>query len=142
MTCRLASKIVSQGAAGPAANPEAIASVSRPLPRSASGSSRGGKPEEPGALKVFDYADGVLSNEVSVAPNGGYGFGPRHLDFHPIPVLNRLTIYGTTHHSNVKLPSFIELRYLVDELQLAVALFGHKSLKFRSAEAMMRGGCS
>lgn len=43
----------------------------------------GGKPEEPGALKVFDYRDGRLSNEVSVAPNGGYGFGPRHLDFHP-----------------------------------------------------------
>jgi len=42
-----------------------------------------GKPEEPGSLKVFDFKDGVLSNEVSVAPNGGYGFGPRHLDFHP-----------------------------------------------------------
>jgi 6-phosphogluconolactonase len=44
----------------------------------------GGKPEEPGALKVFDYRDGVLTNEASVAPNGGYGFGPRHLDFHPV----------------------------------------------------------
>jgi 6-phosphogluconolactonase (cycloisomerase 2 family) len=43
----------------------------------------GGKPEEPGALKVFDYASGKLTNEASVAPNGGYGFGPRHLDFHP-----------------------------------------------------------
>jgi 6-phosphogluconolactonase len=43
----------------------------------------GGKPEEPGALKIFDYKEGVLSNEVSVAPHGGYGFGPRHLDFHP-----------------------------------------------------------
>src|SRR5713226_7370768 len=43
----------------------------------------GGKPEEPGALKVFDYADGQLTGEASVAPNGGYGFGPRHLDFHP-----------------------------------------------------------
>ncbi len=43
----------------------------------------GGKPEEPGALKVFDYRDGKLTNEVSVAPNGGFGFGPRHLDFHP-----------------------------------------------------------
>ncbi|MEJ0020535.1 MAG: beta-propeller fold lactonase family protein [Acetobacteraceae bacterium] len=42
-----------------------------------------GKSEEPGALKVFDFNDGVLSNEVSVAPDGGYGFGPRHLDFHP-----------------------------------------------------------
>ena len=38
---------------------------------------------EPGALEVFDFSDGVLSNEVSVAPDGGYGFGPRHLDFHP-----------------------------------------------------------
>jgi len=43
----------------------------------------GGKAEEPGALKVFDYRAGILSNEVSVAPGGGYAFGPRHLDFHP-----------------------------------------------------------
>ncbi len=42
-----------------------------------------GKPEEPGALKVFDFTDGVLSNVITVAPNHGYGFGPRHLDFHP-----------------------------------------------------------
>ena len=41
------------------------------------------KPEDPGALKVFDYKNGVLSNEVSIAPNGGKEFGPRHLDFHP-----------------------------------------------------------
>jgi 6-phosphogluconolactonase (cycloisomerase 2 family) len=41
------------------------------------------KAEDPGALKVFDYKDGVLSNEVSIAPNGGKEFGPRHLDFHP-----------------------------------------------------------
>src|SRR3984893_5924311 len=41
------------------------------------------KAEDPGALKVFDYKDGVLANEVSVAPNGGKEFGPRHLDFHP-----------------------------------------------------------
>ena len=43
----------------------------------------GGKPEDPGALKVFSYKDGLLTNGVSIAPNGGYGFGPRHLDFHP-----------------------------------------------------------
>jgi 6-phosphogluconolactonase len=42
-----------------------------------------GKPEEPGALKIFQYKEGLLTDEVSVAPNGGYGFGPRHLDFHP-----------------------------------------------------------
>ena len=41
------------------------------------------KAEDPGALKVFDYKNGVLSNEVSIAPNGGRDFGPRHLDFHP-----------------------------------------------------------
>ncbi len=41
------------------------------------------KAEDPGALKVFDYKDGVLTNSVSIAPNGGKEFGPRHLDFHP-----------------------------------------------------------
>src|SRR6201987_862714 len=40
------------------------------------------KAEDPGALKVFDYKNGVLTNEVSIAPNGGKEFGPRHLDFH------------------------------------------------------------
>jgi 6-phosphogluconolactonase len=41
------------------------------------------KAEDPGALKVFNYKDGVLTNEVSIAPNGGREFGPRHIDFHP-----------------------------------------------------------
>ena len=41
------------------------------------------KAEDPGALKVFDYQEGVLTNEVSIAPNEGKEFGPRHLDFHP-----------------------------------------------------------
>jgi 6-phosphogluconolactonase len=41
------------------------------------------KAEDPGALKVFGYKDGVLADEVSIAPNGGKEFGPRHLDFHP-----------------------------------------------------------
>lgn len=40
-------------------------------------------PEEPGALKVFDYAQGKLSHEISISPDGGRNFGPRHLDFHP-----------------------------------------------------------
>jgi 6-phosphogluconolactonase len=42
-----------------------------------------GKPEEPGALKLFEFRAGALGDVVSVAPGGGYGFGPRHLDFHP-----------------------------------------------------------
>ena len=40
------------------------------------------RPEDPGALMVFDYENGVLSSEYKVAPNGGRGYGPRHLDFH------------------------------------------------------------
>ncbi len=42
-----------------------------------------GKDEDPGALKVYGFAAGQLTNRASVAPGGGYGFGPRHLDFHP-----------------------------------------------------------
>jgi 6-phosphogluconolactonase (cycloisomerase 2 family) len=46
-----------------------------------------GKPEDPGALKTYRFDNGVLSNLASIAPgNGpraGFGFGPRHLDFHP-----------------------------------------------------------
>ena len=40
-----------------------------------------GKPEDPGALKIFSYKNGMLANRASIAPNGGYGFQPRHLDF-------------------------------------------------------------
>ena len=42
----------------------------------------GGRFEDPGALKLLDYRDGSLTNAVSIAPGGGYGYGPRHLDFH------------------------------------------------------------
>jgi len=41
------------------------------------------KAEDPGALKVFDYKNGILTNGASIAPNGGKDYGPRHLDFHP-----------------------------------------------------------
>jgi 6-phosphogluconolactonase (cycloisomerase 2 family) len=41
------------------------------------------KPEDPGALKLFDYKDGVLTNRLSIAPGGGFNFQVRHLDFHP-----------------------------------------------------------
>jgi 6-phosphogluconolactonase len=43
----------------------------------------GPKAEDPGALMLWDFKGGVLSNQQKVAPNNGYGFGPRHLDFHP-----------------------------------------------------------
>jgi 6-phosphogluconolactonase (cycloisomerase 2 family) len=41
------------------------------------------RPEDPGAIKVFGFKNGVLTNLQSIAPGNGLGFGPRHLDFHP-----------------------------------------------------------
>jgi 6-phosphogluconolactonase (cycloisomerase 2 family) len=43
-----------------------------------------GKPEDPGALRIFDYHDGLLANRAAIAPGGGFNFQPRHLDFHPM----------------------------------------------------------
>jgi len=40
-----------------------------------------GKPEDPGALKVLSYKDGLLTIRASIAPGGGFNFQPRHLDF-------------------------------------------------------------
>jgi 6-phosphogluconolactonase (cycloisomerase 2 family) len=40
-------------------------------------------PEDPGAIKIFRFQDGLLSNLESVAPNKGFGYQVRHLDFHP-----------------------------------------------------------
>src|ERR1700733_10028479 len=61
----------------------------------------GTKPEDPGALKLFSFKDGQLANRGSVATDGGSGFGPRHLDFHPsLPLVyvslereNKLNVY-------------------------------------------------
>ena len=39
--------------------------------------------EDPGALKIFGYNDGLLTNRLSIAPGGGFNFQSRHLDFHP-----------------------------------------------------------
>jgi 6-phosphogluconolactonase (cycloisomerase 2 family) len=41
------------------------------------------RPEDPGALMVFEYRNGRLSHQYKIAPGGGRGYGPRHLDFHP-----------------------------------------------------------
>jgi len=41
------------------------------------------KPEDRGAVKLFRFHDGILSNVASVAPNGGIAFRSRHVDFHP-----------------------------------------------------------
>jgi len=57
--------------------------------------------EDPGALKVFRYDGGKLSDEISIAPPNGLGFRARHLDFHPtrpwvfltLEAQNRLQVY-------------------------------------------------
>jgi 6-phosphogluconolactonase len=43
----------------------------------------GARQEDPGALKVFKFCSGLMTEMMSIAPDGGYGFGPRHIDFHP-----------------------------------------------------------
>lgn len=42
-----------------------------------------GGPEDPGALRTFRMVDGQLGPGQVVAPNAGFGFGPRHVTFHP-----------------------------------------------------------
>ena len=64
----------------------------------------GSKPEDPGSLHVYVFKDGVLTSRRKIAPNGGYGFGPRHLDIHPsqpfvyvsIERQNQLIVYKLT----------------------------------------------
>ncbi len=41
------------------------------------------KLEDPGALKVYGFKEGVLSNVASIQRGNGIGFGPRHFDIHP-----------------------------------------------------------
>lgn len=61
-----------------------------------------GAAEDPGALVVLPFADGSLGAPVAVAPNGGYAFGPRHLDFDPggrfvyvsVERQNQLMVFG------------------------------------------------
>ena len=46
-------------------------------------SATAGKAEEPGALKLFHVRNEAIAAGPSIAPNGGYGFGPRDVAFHP-----------------------------------------------------------
>ena len=69
----------------------------------------GGKPEDPGSLHLYGFRNGVLSNLRKIAPNGGYGYGPRHLDIHPSKPLvyvsierqNELITYRMTPEGDV-----------------------------------------
>ncbi|OFW05464.1 MAG: hypothetical protein A3I61_14490 [Acidobacteria bacterium RIFCSPLOWO2_02_FULL_68_18] len=73
-------------------------------------------PEDPGALKVFAYADGALTNRASIAPNGGYDFQARHLDFHPtrpwayltLERQNRIAVFDVAGESLSAAPRFVK----------------------------------
>ena len=68
------------------------------------------RPEDPGALKIYSYKDGVLANRQSIAPNGGFGFQPRHVDFHPtqpwmylnVERQNQLQVFKTINGESVE----------------------------------------
>ena len=65
------------------------------------------RPEDPGALRCFGFADGRLSPGQVVTPGGGYGFGPRHVAFHP----SKRWMYVSDERTN-RLYMF---RYAVDD---------------------------
>jgi 6-phosphogluconolactonase len=68
------------------------------------------RPEDPGALKIYSYKNGIVVNRQSIAPNGGIGFQPRHVDFHPtLPYMylnverqNQLQVYRTVNGESVE----------------------------------------
>jgi 6-phosphogluconolactonase (cycloisomerase 2 family) len=70
--------------------------------------------EDPGALKVFRYDNGQLTNVASIAPSNGIGFRSRHLDFHPtrpwvfltLEAQNRLEVFGITNGTLTPQPLF------------------------------------
>ena len=75
------------------------------------------KPEDPGAIKTFAFNSGALSNLASIAPGNGFGFGPRHLDFHPskpwvfvsIERQNKLYVYKRDESTGLaRVPMFIK----------------------------------
>jgi len=87
----------------------------------------GKKKEDPGALKVYGFAGGVLQNRVSVAPGGGYNYQPRHLDFHPrLPLAyvtlerqNKLQVYRMTEAPSLAAEPLFTKETLVNPSQMA-----------------------
>lgn len=73
------------------------------------------KPEDPGALKIKTLKNGQLADTASIAPGAGYGFGPRHVDFHPtkpwmfasIERQNQLQMYRLRGDGMEPAPAFV-----------------------------------
>jgi 6-phosphogluconolactonase len=117
-----------------------------------------GRVEDPGALKVYGFTAGLLSNRASVQPGGGLGFGPRHLDFHrTLPFVfvsverqNKLHVYRLDRDGNLSPdPLFVKTSLAepnyVRGLQQAGAIHVHPNGAFvyltnRNSSTAERGG--
>lgn len=100
------------------------------------------KPEDPGALKVFGYHQGVLANRASIAPGGGYNFQPRHLEFHPtrpfafitLERQNQLQVYGIVDGPSLSAAPLFTKETLLDpkrmEGQATSAIHAHPNGRF------------
>jgi 6-phosphogluconolactonase (cycloisomerase 2 family) len=102
-----------------------------------------GKKEDPGALKIMSYHDGVLAKLASIAPGGGYGFQPRHLDFPPskpwafltLEAQNKLEMYkvssdGMLSQNPVFVKSTVAYPESIHPTQAASTIHLHPSGKF------------
>lgn len=93
---------------------------------------RQGVPEDPGALKFMHLKNGILSNAMSVAPNGGYGFGPRNIDFHPeqrwvfaaLERQNKLYTFRMEGGEPVSSPLFVRETLIAPDLAIKNQLVG------------------
>lgn len=78
------------------------------------------RPENPGAIKVFGFNEGRLSNIASLV--NGPGFGPRHMDFDPkrrfayfsLERNNRMDVYGVKPDSTLTTEALFKCSTLRD----------------------------
>jgi 6-phosphogluconolactonase (cycloisomerase 2 family) len=102
-----------------------------------------GRAEDPGSLKIYGFDAGRLSSRATVAPADGFGFGPRHLDFHPtgpwvfvsIERQNRIHVYRIEANGDISpVPLFVRSSLAspqnVRGLQQAGAIHVHPSGRF------------
>lgn len=101
------------------------------------------KREDPGAIRIFGYKNGVLSPRQTIALNGGFNYQVRHLDFHPsgkwvyvtVERQNKLHVYrrspaGTLSDAPIFVKDTIADPANPHDLQSASSIHMHPSGKF------------
>ena len=99
--------------------------------------------EDPGALDTLNYVNGHLASRGSVAPNGGVGFHPRYVGFHPtrpwlfvsLSQQNQLGVFQRSRDGKLNATAVFEANSLADPThvrpgQLTGALHVHPSGRF------------